>query len=52
MLIEEVMNLCFCSDVYSASRFIHDEHFRIKQKPFRENDLLLIATTQTLDGLL
>ncbi len=51
MLVEKVMNFCFCSDIYSASRFIDNEHFRVKQKPFRENNLLLIAATQTLDGL-
>src|ERR1700722_17663854 len=45
------MHLGFGADIYSSSRFIDDQHLRIKQKPFRQNDLLLVATAQTLHGL-
>src|SRR4051794_17835718 len=43
------MDRGFGADVYAARGFIDDEELRASAQPFRQRDLLLVATTQASD---
>ena len=49
-LCDKRMNLCLCTNINTACRFVNDQNIRIGQQPAPNQHLLLIAARQILNG--